>query len=109
MFPVIGLEIVYGILASVASEGSTGEGSESVGVSDNNRKYYSLERAKEVLGYEPMDNSAEWDGAEKGGWPAQIVGRVRATPMFDSVNFEQRVAGVDNAGEPIVTDAEFRK
>jgi NAD+ dependent glucose-6-phosphate dehydrogenase len=35
------------------------------GISDNDRKYYSLERAKEVLGYEPRDNSAEWDGAEK--------------------------------------------
>jgi NAD+ dependent glucose-6-phosphate dehydrogenase len=35
------------------------------GISDNDRKYYSLERAKEVLGYEPMDNSAEWDGEQK--------------------------------------------
>jgi len=35
------------------------------GISDNDRKYYSLERAKEVLGYEPQDNSAEWDGEEK--------------------------------------------
>ena len=35
------------------------------GISDNDRKYYSIERAKEVLGYEPMDNSAEWDGEEK--------------------------------------------
>jgi len=35
------------------------------GISDNDRKYYSLERAKEVLGYEPQDNSAEWDGAER--------------------------------------------
>lgn len=35
------------------------------GISDNDRKYYSLERAKEALGYEPRDNSAEWDGAEK--------------------------------------------
>ncbi|MFB6180236.1 MAG: NAD(P)-dependent oxidoreductase, partial [Halorientalis sp.] len=32
---------------------------------DNDRKYYSLERAKDVLGYEPMDNSAEWDGDER--------------------------------------------
>jgi NAD+ dependent glucose-6-phosphate dehydrogenase len=30
------------------------------GISDNDRKYYSLERAKDVLGYEPMDNSAEF-------------------------------------------------
>ena len=34
------------------------------GISDNDRKYYSLETAKEVLGYEPRDNSAEWDGEE---------------------------------------------
>jgi NAD+ dependent glucose-6-phosphate dehydrogenase len=37
------------------------------GISDNDRKYYSLERAKEVLGYAPQDNSAEWDGTEKIG------------------------------------------
>ncbi|WP_435076382.1 NAD-dependent glucose-6-phosphate dehydrogenase Azf [Halococcus sp. AFM35] len=30
------------------------------GISDNDRKYYSLERAREVLGYEPKDNSAEY-------------------------------------------------
>ncbi|MHB9287004.1 NAD-dependent glucose-6-phosphate dehydrogenase Azf [Halobacteriales archaeon Cl-PHB] len=35
------------------------------GISDNDRKYYSLERAKEALGYEPQDNSAEWDGKER--------------------------------------------
>jgi NAD+ dependent glucose-6-phosphate dehydrogenase len=35
------------------------------GISDNDRKYYSLERAKEVLGYDPQDNSAEWEGEEK--------------------------------------------
>jgi NAD+ dependent glucose-6-phosphate dehydrogenase len=35
------------------------------GISDNDSKYYSIERAKEVLGYEPRDNSAEWDGKEK--------------------------------------------
>ena len=35
------------------------------GISDNDRKYYSIERAREVLGYEPQDNSTEWDGAEK--------------------------------------------
>jgi NAD+ dependent glucose-6-phosphate dehydrogenase len=35
------------------------------GISDNDRKYYSLERAKEVLGYEPRDNSAEWDGDQR--------------------------------------------
>jgi NAD+ dependent glucose-6-phosphate dehydrogenase len=34
-------------------------------VSDNDRKYYSIERAREVLGYDPQDNSAEWDGEER--------------------------------------------
>jgi NAD+ dependent glucose-6-phosphate dehydrogenase len=32
------------------------------GISDNDRRYYSLERAREALGYEPQDNSAEWNG-----------------------------------------------
>ena len=31
------------------------------GISDNDRKYYSIDRAREVLGYEPVDNSAEHD------------------------------------------------
>ncbi|AFZ72537.1 NAD-dependent glucose-6-phosphate dehydrogenase Azf [Natronobacterium gregoryi] len=31
------------------------------GISDNDRKYYSIERAREVLGYEPQDNSAGHD------------------------------------------------
>jgi NAD+ dependent glucose-6-phosphate dehydrogenase len=31
------------------------------GISDNERKYYSIERAKEVLGYEPRDDSAEYE------------------------------------------------
>ena len=35
------------------------------GISDNDRRFYSLKRPKEVLGYEPQDNSAEWDGAER--------------------------------------------
>jgi NAD+ dependent glucose-6-phosphate dehydrogenase len=39
------------------------------GISDNDRKYYSLERAKEVLGYEPQDNSAHFDGEERVGGP----------------------------------------
>ena len=30
------------------------------GISDNDRKFYSLERAREALGYEPKDNSAEY-------------------------------------------------
>jgi len=35
------------------------------GISDNDRKYYSLERAREVLGYDPRDNSAEWNDDER--------------------------------------------
>jgi NAD+ dependent glucose-6-phosphate dehydrogenase len=31
------------------------------GISDNDRRYYSIERAREVLGYDPQDNSAEFD------------------------------------------------
>jgi NAD+ dependent glucose-6-phosphate dehydrogenase len=31
------------------------------GISDNDRKYYSIDRAREVLGYDPQDNSAEYD------------------------------------------------
>jgi len=34
------------------------------GISNNDRKYYSLKRAREVLGYDPQDNSAHWDGDE---------------------------------------------
>ncbi|WP_435334745.1 NAD-dependent glucose-6-phosphate dehydrogenase Azf [Haloarchaeobius sp. TZWWS8] len=30
------------------------------GISDNDRKYYSIDRAREVLGYDPQDNSAEF-------------------------------------------------
>ncbi|GAB6860861.1 NAD-dependent glucose-6-phosphate dehydrogenase Azf [Haloplanus litoreus] len=39
------------------------------GISDNERKYYSIERAKEVLGYDPKDDSAEYtlDGEPKDG------------------------------------------
>jgi NAD+ dependent glucose-6-phosphate dehydrogenase len=35
------------------------------GISDNDRKYYSIERARTALGYNPQDNSAEWRGAEQ--------------------------------------------
>jgi NAD+ dependent glucose-6-phosphate dehydrogenase len=35
------------------------------GISDNDRKYYSIERAEEALDYEPQDNSAEWRGDER--------------------------------------------
>jgi NAD+ dependent glucose-6-phosphate dehydrogenase len=31
------------------------------GISDNDRKYYSIDRAREVLGYDPQDNSAEFE------------------------------------------------
>lgn len=31
------------------------------GISDNDRKYYSIDRAREVLGYDPRDNSADYD------------------------------------------------
>ncbi|ESP89298.1 NAD-dependent glucose-6-phosphate dehydrogenase Azf [Candidatus Halobonum tyrrellensis] len=30
------------------------------GISNNDRRYYSLERAREVLGYDPQDNSADY-------------------------------------------------
>ena len=30
------------------------------GISNNDRKYYSIDRAREVLGYDPRDNSAEY-------------------------------------------------
>jgi NAD+ dependent glucose-6-phosphate dehydrogenase len=31
------------------------------GISDNDRKYYSIDRARDVLGYDPVDNSAEYE------------------------------------------------
>ena len=31
------------------------------GISDNDRKYYSIDRAKAVLGYRPQDNSADYE------------------------------------------------
>jgi NAD+ dependent glucose-6-phosphate dehydrogenase len=31
------------------------------GISDNDQKYYSIDCAREVLGYEPQDNAAEYD------------------------------------------------
>jgi len=34
------------------------------GISDNDRKYYSVERAREVLGYDPQDDSAEFASDE---------------------------------------------
>jgi NAD+ dependent glucose-6-phosphate dehydrogenase len=42
------------------------------GISDNDRKYYSIERAKEVLGYEPKDNSADYTFA---GEPKEEVAK----------------------------------
>jgi NAD+ dependent glucose-6-phosphate dehydrogenase len=37
------------------------------GISDNERRYYSIERAREVLGYDPQDDSADYrlDGTPK--------------------------------------------
>jgi NAD+ dependent glucose-6-phosphate dehydrogenase len=37
------------------------------GISDNDRKYYSIDRAREVLGYDPQDNSAEFADEEGEG------------------------------------------
>ncbi|WP_435361411.1 NAD-dependent glucose-6-phosphate dehydrogenase Azf [Haloarchaeobius sp. DFWS5] len=34
------------------------------GISDNDRKYYSIERAQDVLGYAPLDNSAKFADEE---------------------------------------------
>ncbi|WP_440767087.1 NAD-dependent epimerase/dehydratase family protein [Natronorubrum sp. DTA7] len=31
------------------------------GVSDNDRRWYSIENARETIGYEPQDNGEEWD------------------------------------------------
>ena len=31
-----------------------------LGVSNNDRKYYSIDRAREVLDYDPVDNSADY-------------------------------------------------
>jgi NAD+ dependent glucose-6-phosphate dehydrogenase len=37
------------------------------GISDNDRKYYSIDRARDVLGYAPRDNSADYhfDGSPR--------------------------------------------
>ena len=35
------------------------------GISDNDRKYYSIDRAREALGYDPQDNSADFDGEDR--------------------------------------------
>jgi NAD+ dependent glucose-6-phosphate dehydrogenase len=40
------------------------------GISDNDRKYYSIDRAREVLGYDPQDDSAEYTLA---GEPKDVV------------------------------------
>jgi NAD+ dependent glucose-6-phosphate dehydrogenase len=32
------------------------------GVSDNDRRWYSIQHARDILGYEPQDNAEEWDG-----------------------------------------------
>lgn len=49
--------IVYGSPVSTAS-GTTRDTSR--GISDNERKYYSIERAREALGYDPEDDSAAY-------------------------------------------------
>ena len=42
------------------------------GISDNDRKYYAIDRAREVLGYDPRDNSADYtfEGEPKPGTDA---------------------------------------
>jgi len=37
------------------------------GISDNDRKYYDIEPTREILGYDPQDNSADYhlDGTPK--------------------------------------------
>ncbi|TKX77351.1 NAD(P)-dependent oxidoreductase, partial [Halorubrum sp. SD626R] len=39
------------------------------GISNNDRRYYSIERAREALGYDPADNSADYtfEGEPKEG------------------------------------------
>ena len=43
------------------------------GISDNERKYYSIERARDILGYDPQDDSAEYhlDGTPRSGTEAE--------------------------------------
>jgi len=60
------------------------------GISDNDRRYYSIERAREVLGYDPADNSANYtfEGEPKDGVePADrgdAIDSVPAEPNFPS-------------------------
>ncbi|MWV66019.1 NAD-dependent epimerase/dehydratase family protein [Halorubrum sp. JWXQ-INN 858] len=44
------------------------------GISDNDRKYYSIDRARDVLGYDPRDNSADYtfEGEPKPGTDAAL-------------------------------------
>ncbi len=44
------------------------------GISDNDRRYYSIERAREALGYDPADNSADYtfEGEPKPGTEADV-------------------------------------
>ena len=36
------------------------------GVSDNDRRWFSIEHSRDVLGYEPQDNGEEWDAPPEG-------------------------------------------
>ena len=61
------------------------------GISNNNRRYYSIERAREALGYDPADNSADYtfDGKPKDGNDAtdgesREGGTTPAEPNFPS-------------------------
>ncbi|GAB3703004.1 NAD-dependent glucose-6-phosphate dehydrogenase Azf [Halorubrum pallidum] len=58
------------------------------GISNNDRRYYSIERAREALGYDPADNSADYtfegepkDGADGGSGP---IDDTAAEPNFPS-------------------------
>ncbi|MFW5917723.1 MAG: NAD(P)-dependent oxidoreductase, partial [Halorubrum sp.] len=46
------------------------------GISNNDRRYYSIERAREVLGYDPVDNSADYtfEGEPKEGVETETDG-----------------------------------
>ena len=58
------------------------------GISDNDRRYYSIERAREALGYDPADNSANYtfEGEPKDGSDAESgpVDDTAAEPNFPS-------------------------
>ena len=41
--------------------------------------------------------------------PSVVVSRVGPAPVFDTVEFQHRLVSVENAGYPILSDAEFRE